>query len=189
MHAALPVLGIGSVGRTDLFEQSSPDATPGLFIDLDNPATCSGVITEWNVCYYNPRRFNFEDRLQITLQIWRFEEQVGTQLATQVATVTVPEEPETFQCITIPLGQDEYMNITEGDVIGVLLTRDAVLPVVANFNQQVQGGETPPRLLFFQANLTMVTFQANNFIFPQVLHVTAEIGERMITRSYSDDFN
>ena len=103
--------------------------------------------------------------------------------------MTVPEEPETFQCITIPLGQDEYMNITEGDVIGVLLMMDAVLPVVAAVNQQVQGGETLPRLLFFQANLTMVTFQANNFIFPQVLHVTAEIGERMIMQSYSDDFN
>ena len=180
MHAALPVLGIGSVGRTDLVEQSGSNPTPGLFIDLDNPATCSGVITEWNICYYNPRGFTFEDHLQIALQIWRFEEQVGTQLAKRVATVTVPEEPETFQCITIPLGQDEYMNITEGDVIGVLLTRDAVLPVVANFNQQ--DGRPPPRLLFFQPRLvalTMVTPQGNNFISNQVLHVTAEIGERM----------
>ena len=94
--------------------------------------------------------------------------------------MTVPEEPETFQCITIPLGQDEYMNITEGDVIGVLLTMDAVLPVVANFNQQ--DGRPAPRLLFFQSNLvalTMVAFRSNNFISNQVLHVTAEIGERM----------
>jgi hypothetical protein len=179
----IPILrtsGDGTVGRTGLPE-TSPNPTPGLFIDVDNPAMCSGVIREWNICYYNPRTINtnvFRDNLQISLLIWRFEagfrnDDVGNRVARQVTTVSIPEEPEYFKCITIP--QDEFMNITEGDVIGVSLSMNALLPVVANLQ-----GES--RLLFFHQSLVQpstVSIQGNAFLLNQVLHVSAEIGERM----------
>jgi hypothetical protein len=159
--------------------ETSPNPTPGLFIDVDNPATCSGVIREWNICYYNPRNFNTRDNLQISLQVWRFEAgfrngDAGNRVARQVTTVNIPEDPENFQCITIP--QDVFMNITEGDMIGVSLSLNAVLPVVANS----QDGS---RLLFFQASLVQlstVSIQGNAFLSNQMLHVSAEIGERFV---------
>ena len=120
--------------RTDLVETSAYP-NPGLFIDTDNPAVCSGQITAWNVCYYNnPRSFTQLNTLQISLQIWRFDEPIrnSVRVDEHVETVTIPETPENFQCITAELSPDEYMNVSTGDLVGVLLVMDAVLPVVGN---------------------------------------------------------
>ena len=127
----LSVNGDCTLGRTDL-EETSTNPIPGLYIDTNNPAVCSGQITAWNLCYYNPRLFIQSpiSTLQISLQIWRFDEpRNGVRVGAHVETVTIPQTPDTFQCITIELSPDEYMDVSAGDFMRVFLNRDNVLPV------------------------------------------------------------
>ena len=174
---ALLVLNVNGdciLGRTDLIETSA-NPNPGLYIDIGNPALCSGQITAWNLCYYNPRPSILPSvsTLQISLQIWRFDgPQNGVRVGTHVETVTIPETPESFQCIKIELSPDEYMNVSAGDFIGVLMNRDAVLPVVGNIEDSTLLFS--PANLFVPTELNMDNIQTRS---RNALHVTAEIGK------------
>ena len=178
MITALLVLNVNgncTLGRTDL-EETTSNPTAGLYIDIDNPAVCSGQITAWNLCYYNPRPSIIQpsvSTVQISLQIWRLNEpQNGAQVGAHVETVTIPQAPESFQCITIELSPEDYMNVSVGDFIGVCTNIDAVLPVVGNIE-----GST---LLFSPAGLLMPNEvdMDNTIILSSVgLFVTAEIGK------------
>ena len=141
---------------------------PGLIIDIDNPAVCSGQITAWNVCYYNPRLFTLLNTLPISLQIWRFNTPTqGVRVSAIARTLTIPTSPLSFQCITIQLSPNDYMDVIAGDVIGVVRTVNEVLPVVGNSNGV--------RLLFSQsAPASVNTLTVLN---DRALHVTAEIGK------------
>lgn len=159
----------------------SANPTPGLFIDLQTPASCDGVITAWNVCYFNPTHFNSRETLQnglpISLQTWRFEApENGVQTNSYMATVPIPEVPQDFQCDRISVPPSEHMNVAAGDVIGVSVISGAILPVVGNFLLDVP---VTPRLTFFhQSDLTQVMRSGDTLLTDNVLHVTAEIVDR-----------
>lgn len=74
---------------------------------------------------------------------------------------------------------DEYIDVTSGDFLGVTMFRN-VLPVVGNSNSQ--GGRI--LLLFLQPTPSVVSVvnlssQAiNTILSSNVIHVTAEIGEK-----------
>ena len=94
-------------------------------------------------------------------------------------TVTIPEQPEDFQCIPpIMLGPGQTMNITAGDFLGVRLLRDAVLPVVGNYHQP-----SPPSMIeFLQTSATVRTRIDRrapdvSLIQNHAIHATATIGE------------
>ena len=169
-----------TLGRTDL-EETSAIPFPGLFIDLDNPATCSGQVLQWRLCYYNPSNFHFERDLTIGLQVWRFDQQQrrGSLVGQNILVVTIPEELENFQCITLDPSEDEPpLNITQGDLLGVTLRQDFVLPVVATAPNQSPA----PRMLFTQPSVFTVTEvdrdDAVSVQVTSVLHLTAEIGKK-----------
>lgn len=130
----LPILNVAgncTLGRTDR-EETAPCPDPGLYIDLDQPASCSGQITQWDLCYYSPSVVFFGGSLPIDLQVWRFDESltVGTRVAFYEAYINIPLFPERFQCISIPLNQEEYVDVSAGDFLGVWMFPNAFLPVV-----------------------------------------------------------
>ena len=167
------VNGDCTLGRTqDLVENTVGFLNPGLIIDIDNPAACSGQITAWNVCYYNPRLFTLLNTLPISLQIWRSNTPTrGVRVSAIVRTLTIPTSPPSFRCITIQLSPNDYMDVRAGDVIGVVRTTDldAVLPVVGNSNGV--------RLLFSQSAVASVNTGTLTVLNNMALHVTAEIGK------------
>ena len=182
---ALSTLGVVNgdctLGRTqDLVGNTIGFLEPGLYIHIDNPAACSGQITAWNVSYYNPRPFTHLNNLPISLQIWRFNTPMqGVRVGAIARTVTIPTSPLSFQCITIQLSPNDYMDVIAGDVIGVVTTRDAVLPVVGNSNGV--------RLLFSQSAAANVHVNTGNLtpLNNMALHVTAEIGKSVsLSRAY-----
>ena len=155
----------------------SPNPTPGLYIDRLHPASCSGQITQWNFCYFNPQNFHDRDRVQIHLQVWRFNSpQRGVQVADHVVTINIPEEPEEFQCETITLDQDSYMNITEGDYLGVQLLFNRVLPVVGDSQEQMDTLVFRP-LSFDLPTIVDVQEPGTVILSSNVLHVNATIGK------------
>ena len=158
--------------------ETTANPNPGLYIDIENPAVCSGQITAWNLCYYNPRVFiqASVSTLQISLEVWRFDEQRnGVLVGRHMETVAIPVSPENFQCIKIKLSPDEYMDVSAGDVIGVpLMNRDAVLPVVGNIENST--------LLFSQVSLPVLNELDMDSIETRssnALHVTADIGKKV----------
>ena len=157
----------------------SPNPTPGLYIDRLHPASCSGQITQWNFCYFNPQNFHDRDRVQIHLQVWRFNSpQRGVQVADHVVTINIPEEPEEFQCETITLDQDSYMNITEGDYLGVQLLFNRVLPVVGNSQEQTNTVFRP--FNSFLPTIVDVRAPGTIILSSNVLHVNAIVGKKHV---------
>ena len=154
--------------------ETSTNPNPGLYINIDNRAVCSGQITAWNLCYYNPRPFTHLNNLPISLQIWRFDTgiQNGVRVGVYVETVTIPASPVNYQCITIELNPEDYMDVSAGDFIGVFTNRDGVLPVVGNF-----GALTG--LLFVRSEVTTVNRRSSevSLLSTNALHVTAEISK------------
>ena len=153
---------------------------------MQTPAPCSGLVTEWNVCYFNPRYFNDEDTLRdglkIGLQVWRFSSPDNADLVDQyVATIDIPPVTEFFQCAIVPLPPRDYMSMEGGDVMGAEVAFGAVLPVVGNFLSQTSDNQERPELLSYmdggvggEVSRGQAKPLANN-----VLHVTAEItGEK-----------
>ena len=98
-----------------------------------------------------------------------------------VVTIPIPEELENFQCITLDPSEDEPLNVTEGDLLGVTLRQDLVLPVIANGPNQ----NPAPRMLFMQPSVFTVTevdrdsVEASAVQVSNVLHLTAEIGKNV----------
>ena len=181
----MTVSGDCILGRTDIVE-TEPIINAGVYIDISNPALCSGQITQWNLCYYNPREFaNHTDILDIGLQVWRPDNQVEARILMLVddheASVDIPQKPDNFQCTSIELDQDEYTNITAGDFLGVRLSFAAVLPVV---NSYQQPDPPAPMIVFEKVRLFSPSSIEIDRQSPEValltshgIHVTADIGK------------
>ena len=157
----------------------SANPTAGLFIDMQTPAPCSGLVMQWNICHFNPRVFNIAERLQgggfeVGLQIWSFDGDNGELVDQYVATVDVPEMPGDFQCVTIPLPPSRYMSVVAGDVMGVAANFDApLLPFVGNSNSLNESQLLQFRVVF--EGVRNVTRTGATVLTNNVLHVTAEV--------------
>lgn len=133
-NAALSVIKVRAdcmFGRNDQEETTSFFGS-GLFIDLDQPAPCSGLITQWDLCYYRPIVSFHGGSIPIELQVWRFDDTLsgGQKVVGYEADVDIPENPLRFQCISIEVPPEDRLNITEGDFLGVWMFHNATLPVV-----------------------------------------------------------
>jgi len=154
--------------------ETSPNPTPGLYIDLESSSPCSGFITAWNLCYYNPENFvPSSDTLPILLQVWRNSRgRRYSRIAVHMANVVIASSLS----VTLPMRDGEFINILEGDLLGVTMFSDNVLPVVAN------SADNAPRTLFVRQSLSMTTeidtrLRAVTILSSNVIHVTAQIGK------------
>ena len=103
-----------------------------------------------------------------------------------VLLITIPEELENFQCITLdPSKEVPPLNVTEGDLLGVTLRQNLVLPVIGNGPNQ----NPAPRMLFIQTSVFTVTevdrdsAEASAVLVSNVLHLTAEIGKKCVYKN------
>lgn len=168
------VRGTCTLGREWPRNTANPNA--GTYIDISNPAACSGQIAEFQLCFYNPRNFHpGADVLPITLQVWRFDDEFvnGILEAERMEDIIIPQTPENFQCIPVPLNQP--IQITQGDLLGVQLLENMVLPVIGNVDQ-VFG----PRILFIEPSespttINRLTLPVDALFNGNGIHITAEI--------------
>ncbi len=174
----MSVFGLGNLctlGRPDL-EVTSPNLTSGTYIDMTSPTSCGGQIKQWDYCYYNPRDFdiNTSDFL-VNFQVWRLSSaRSGVVIGESVKFINIPPPTEGFLCNSIILSPDRYINVTEGDYLGIRISRNT-FPVVAN--SIIPGSQ----LLFIPASLLIPKVIDSTtdvqIRISTVLHVTAEIGK------------
>ena len=163
-----------TLGRSDL-SPTSPNPAPGLFIDRDNPAPCSGQIIRWRICYYNPRKFSRRDSLQVLLQTWRLNTICGSRISSYYSKLDIPQQPDDFQCVNINVDPTEYINVQQGDYIAVYTFNNSVLPVIAN---TADGS----RVYIFPNSLILpIVLQTLNpglvHLSNQAIHLSATIGK------------
>ncbi len=173
----MSVLGDCTLGRPDL-EATSPNLTSGTYIDMTSPASCSGQITQWNYCYYNPQDIGINaNRFLVIFQVWRLSSaQSGVVVGRSAETIIILPSTQSFQCNSIVLSMNDYITVAEGDYLGLRLSGDA-LPAVANSN--IPGAQLLfiPASFFIPSEIDSTTNVQNRV--SNVLHVTAKIGKNL----------
>ena len=96
----------------------TPNPEPGVYIDPSSPASCSGQITKWSFCYHHNSESG-TGPFRIGLQVWRINNlDEGMRISDSIVSIEVMNLVN-FQCADKELSPDEYINITEGDVLAV----------------------------------------------------------------------
>ena len=61
----------GSIGSRNSETAATPSRVQLFYLDTANPATCSGTITRWRVCYYGPDAVNSSGSYRTTYAVYR----------------------------------------------------------------------------------------------------------------------
>ena len=144
--------------------------TSGLYLNLESPAQCNGLITTWHYCYYPPSAAGSRS---FTVGVWRQAAQQYTLVGSS-RTITVMAETSLASviCGTETLMEEsDYMSINENDFIGVIIPPSSPLPVVAS-------GASDYRLKRFD-DINVMSFGSTALqdLPDQALHLHANISE------------
>ena len=88
----------GSVGNDNANMEAAPSRDRYLYLDTEHPATCSGNVTSWTVCYYRPDGSIERDVFLATYAVYRRSETVGSG---GESTVTFRRVTPTFTAIRV----------------------------------------------------------------------------------------
>ena len=154
-------------GNEELQESASPNDAAGFYIDKKNPIPCTGQLTQWHYCYYQPfnnRRVDYD----IQFNVWRWDSQnMYTKVGEEEVEVRVRRRRNGFVCDDIELEESEYIDVQRGDFLGVVL-ETPTLPIAARHNSS----------FILHADVTDGALQSvspRSNIANQALHITATI--------------
>ena len=94
----------------------------GQFLDLDHPLPCSGSLVSIQYCFYTDE-FSDDDheRHSFTLRIYRLESTVLQQIYQVERAINMEIPDHSFVCHNYIYSNEEYVDVMEGDIIGVYL--------------------------------------------------------------------
>lgn len=120
----------GSIGNSNSESSVKARRNRNFYLDVNNPATCSGNITSWRVCYYGPDEVDEDGEYLATYAIYRrmgaadsYERVSETFRAvlrfTNLAAVDGVVQEGGFWCYNDPIDiGDSPLTIQIGDVLG-----------------------------------------------------------------------
>ena len=160
---------------TEGIPESDSIKTPGLYIDVDHPAPCSGELTAWHYCYYEPfatRRITYT----VQLGVWRLNPQSNlfSKVGEMEFTERLGRRQDDFECDDILLQGNEYIQIEKGDYLGVILGTPT-LPMAASFT----GSHLLWATSVTDLDVQSVAADGGNLeeLRDSTVHISAEIGE------------
>lgn len=121
-------LNCGTIGNSNartLFTPGTP-LRASFYLNTDNPATCSGTVTEWTICYYQDQ--SDSDGLRgAQFAVYR-QNQTGTgytRVSSQFSALkdTDSDSSSLFHCYTLQVNSNQLAEVLEGDVIGACIPR------------------------------------------------------------------
>ena len=143
--------------------------TSGLYLNLESPAQCNGLITTWHYCYYPP---SVAGSRSFTVGVWRQAAHLYNLVGSS-RTITVMAETSLASviCGTETLMESDDMSINVNDFIGVGIPLSDPLPVVAS-------GASGYRLKRF-GDINVMSFGSTTLqdLPDQALHLHADICE------------
>ena len=144
-----------------------------LFLDIDNPSPCSGSITSWHFCHYEP----FERRncdYTALVQIWRPQEEMKYMKVSETSlSETIPAFSSGFECVNVT--EQISIPVSEGDILAVYIPGSRGLRMVSENLSNNSLFYIEPGTNVSQ--LTEVTITGGQMLDTHELHLTAEIGE------------
>lgn len=148
---------------------------PGLYLDIDHPAACSGRIIAWNFCHYAPWLFS-STTYSALFQVWR---ETSSRNYTKVFEVSrdvdIPRRQVQFLCQNVILQESNYINVDEGDVLGLYMPVTRGLRVIAlnyignSLHHHVAVADATKQI--------QVDLDSTQEMLSQALHLTAVIGK------------
>lgn len=159
-----------TVGDGELEVESTANTVPGLYIDSDNPSPCTGQLTGWRYCYYEPDSGN-RVTTNVQLHVWRLDLNDNAYIKVGQSDDSIRPRPRgRFRCRNVNLDDNEYIDIKKGDVLGVFLGTPTLMVVADAMS---------PRHLLFSAVGVQNTAAANDLEEANGLriHLRAEISE------------
>lgn len=129
-------------GSSLLSETDSGDV--GLFLDLQHPSQCEGVVKAWEFCYYG--RATQSPTMAVDLLLYRMLFGPPTAggavpfayvLVSSKAVVRNATDlmPSGFHCETVTLAETEWFHVRVGDVIGACLPSSGPIRVLGSIPQ------------------------------------------------------
>ena len=111
------------------------------FLNREFPAECDGEITAWNYCYYRDSSYlNNGETYTATVAVWRFNNVTGRYDVVEgsVSLLTEVYRPRRFKmdfyCRLELLTPDNYVEVMQGDIIGVSLPTTNSIPMLGHSN-------------------------------------------------------
>ncbi len=162
----------------DTVEATESFITNGQYVNLNEPASCSGNLTAWHFCYYRDSIDTTSTIYTIFLRVWR---KVQGSRYSLVSTAEVRGTPNQnagdIICVNATLTEDQYVSVEQGDVIAVYLP--FTIPTVSllasgpavpqELHQDMRGSTAFSATELRRSDLTAVTIYG--------LHLQADIGK------------
>ena len=107
-------------------EGSADTSLRGQFVDLENPLMCSGSIVAWHFCFYTDN-VNVQEETPYTAR-FRVYRSVAANMLQRVHDVQrgflmnqLESREAEFLCFDDVLGEDQYLDVLEGDILAVFI--------------------------------------------------------------------
>ena len=198
--------GAGIIGSENNVKYEAEERSRGrLYLNIDNPAQCSGIITSWEYCYYLPDN---ERAYQVHFAIYRkrIDDRRRIQYEKQSRTVTLSldmisdddgdgdsdgesedsdSEVENFFCTSHIPEAAEYVTVRQGDIIGMCLPRRNSLNVVSDTSDEDLDGD---RLFYTNCNNNVPGVINDRFVEIQdgrIAHLYAQITGKITLNYYN----
>ena len=143
----------------------------GTYLNTRYPVMCDGnFITKWNFCYYTQNLIN-ASKLNMTLAVWSKDhnETVFPRYFTRISIIHNHTLAKVF-CVEHSLSREDYLPVSQGDTVGVVLPSDNPIPVIGS-------GET--NYLKYRSELNLQSITMNSLTSASaIIHVEAVIGKQ-----------
>ena len=177
---------IGSDNRIQ-YEAESQSLGGRLYLNIDNPALCSGTITRWEYCFYPPiDNGTYHILFAIYRQSDAFPNIPFYQSRSPRLNLTISIDykvDEGFLCSSI--FPAEQISVQQGDIIGICLPRTNTLDIVSDTSGEHLNGDRLlyreddcsdiPGTIFHLPPLAVLAFQEK-----RVAHLYAQIGSKIL---------
>ena len=176
-----PVFGT-ELAATRSMDRSTSE---GLIMNFDNPALCTGTVTSWRYCYYNPvnTSFDFQISFGVKLLVYRrMNDGLYDVVPNSIYAVQLKfNELMVFECRTVTLNRNQQFQVQSNDIIGGCIIRNTTfnpLFIVGNINtgDAYQLNSPCTEEMLQSVNTENLTRLSGN-----TLHLSAVIGTYIIT--------
>ena len=98
-------------------------STPSIYLNTAHPATCSGTVERWRLCFYRPATHEDGDRYRLTMAVYRINNTQYERVESSLRTITrdFPAQSSNFSCQYIDLNTADQFNIETGDIVGACI--------------------------------------------------------------------
>ena len=144
----------------------------GTYLNTRHPVKCDGnFITKWHFCYYT-QYLTDASKLNMTLAVWskdRHETSVFLpRFSTRISIIHNHTLTKVF-CMEHSLSTEDYLPVSHGDIVGVVLPSDNPIPVIGS-------GETND--LKYRSERSLQNIMINSLTpTSAIMHVEAVIGK------------